>query len=745
LYPAFEIQGLQLTTAHQPHGVGAGFLLMLLTMFSSFRFAEALTSVEAGRRNMWVVGVAAIAGYCRFCVQLCFLSLFQVSQGTAFDLLPFALALLVTIGGRTIVFRSVIRENVRLRLLVPSGLLEAATILCSQLLLLVAAHVRYPFRPLNFAVTFFLAAAVCLLSQVIVVMLLRRTTMPWRGTRFAYPAASLLSAALTTYLIWMWVSRAPAPQHILLATEPTPLQVPPFIAPIAIGIAVLLLCCAHAGLFLYWHSVRWTRGLAAAEQEKEIAKALAEQRAMRMQNEALLEEIRERKRAEAKLAAFAFSDPVTGLNNRTYLTDRLRTLLHKKTARSYHYHALLYIDLDNFKSANDMLGHGQGDLLLKEVAKRLRTLATEEDVLVRLGGDEFAILLNCASDAGCALRFAHQVLTILERAFEIGGNSFHLSASIGLCTIGTNYSDPELVLRDADLAMYCAKREGGAQVTVFVQEMYANMLRAIEDRKELKRAIAEEEFVLWYQPLVDMQDGSIYGSEALIRWQHPVKGLLGPYTFIRLAEETGHIVEIGNWVLRKACGDFHKFQERSSKPLLLSLNVSSKQLELPGYFDLLVRTLEETGMPADQLQLEITESILMSEPALMGPLLQRIRTLGVKIAFDDFGTGYSSLSYIQRFPVDTLKIDQSFVRSLIDSPVNGKIVQLILGMSEALGMSVSVEGVETEFEATTLLRFGCRIAQGYLYSRPVEIETFFGLLKKESLLPGEAVCLPARA
>lgn len=716
---------------------------MLLTMFSAFRFAEALTSVEGRQRNLWTIGAAAIAGYCRFCVQLCFLSLFQIPQGTSLDLVLVTLALLVTIIGRTVAFRSVIRENVRLRLLLPSSLFEAATILCSQLLLLAASHVQYPLRPVNQVATVFLAAAVCFLSQIIFSVLLRRTAMPWRGTRFAYPIASVMSAVVVAYLMWVWVSHAPQPQHILLDARSTQLQSPTFIVPIAIGIAVLLLCLAHAGLFLYWRSIRWSRGLAEAEREKEIAKALAEQRAVRIQNEALLEEIRERKRMEAKLAAFAFSDPVTGLNNRSYLNDRLRTLLQKKGARSFSFHALLYIDLDNFKSANDMLGHAHGDSLLKEVATRLRTLASDEDLPVRLGGDEFAMLLNCAADADCAVRFARQILTILERPFEFAGNSLHLSASIGLCMIDGSYVDPDAVLRDADLAMYCAKREGGARVTVFVQEMYTDMLRAIEDRKELKRAIAEEEFVLWYQPLVDMKDGSIYGSEALIRWQHPVRGLLGPYTFIRLAEETGHIIEIGNWVLRKACGDFHKFQEKSSRPLLLSLNVSSKQLELPGYFDLLTRTLQETNMPPHQLQLEITESILMSEPALMGPLLQRIRALGIKIAFDDFGTGYSSLSYIQKFPVDTLKIDQSFVRSVVESSVNGKIIQFIMGMSEALGMSVSVEGVETEFEATTLLGFGCRIAQGFWYSRPVEREAFFGLLKRKSLIPSEVIRIPA--
>lgn|GEM_PF-5342070 len=743
MYQGIESPGLQLTMAHQPHSVGAVFLLMLLTMFSAFRFAEALASVEEERRGIWAVAAGLIAGYCRFCVQLCFLSLSQIPQGTPFDLFLFALALVVTIGGRIVVFRNITRENVRLRLLLLSSVLEAATILCTQILLLGASHFRYPIRPLVFAVTFFLTLTICFLSQFLVAVFLRRKAKCWSSTRFVYPIASVLITTAATFLIGIWVRNAPPPQRFFLDARSTQLQLPAFTVPIAIGIAVLLLCGVHSGLFLYLRSVRWSRGLAEAEHEKEITKALAEQRAMRIQNETLLEEIRERKRVEAKLAAFAFIDPITNLNNRAYLNDRLHAVLQRKGVRTPPYHALLYIDLDNFKSANDMLGHAQGDTLLKEVAKRLRSLTTEEDVLVRLGGDEFAMLLNCASDVSGALRFAHQLLTTLERPFEIAGNSFHLSASIGLCTIDANYADPDLVLRDADLAMYSAKREGGARVTVFVQEMYTNMLRAIEDRKELKRAIEEEEFVLWYQPLVDMRDGSIYGSEALIRWQHPVRGLLGPYTFIRLAEETGHIIEIGNWVLRKACGEFYKFQENSSRQLLLSLNVSSKQLELPGYFDLLTQTLEETGMPANQLQLEITESILMSEPALMGPLLQRIRALGIKIAFDDFGTGYSSLSYIQKFPVDTLKIDQSFVRSLIDSSVNGKIIQFILGMSEALGMSVSVEGVETEFEATTLLGFGCRIAQGFLYSRPVEKEKFFSLLKQKSLIPYETIRLPA--
>lgn len=738
MHPTFGYQGLQFTTVHQIHGVGTAFMLMLLTVFSAFRFAEALTSLKSERRGLWCVVAAAIAGYSRFCVQLCFLFVIQLPQSASFDLVLFLLALGVTIGGRTFVFRSVTREHVRLRLLVPSSLVEAASIAATQLLLLRAAHVWYPLHPLTSVVTYLLVATICFLSEVSAAMLLRRTATTWHNTRVAFPVASLVFALSVLYLV-TFSTRHPRPHAIALDSSPLAPQVPHMAIPFLIAAALILLCGAQALLFLYWRSVRWSRGLEAAEREKEIANALAEQRAMRMQNESLLEEIRERKKAEAKLAAFAYTDPITGLHNRTYLHGQLRSLLHRKSNRNYGFHALLYIDLDNFKTANDMLGHGQGDALLVAVAKRLRKLVTEDDVLVRLGGDEFALLLNCATDSACAIRLAQRSLTVLEQPIEIASNSFCLSASIGVCAIDTGYTDPDLVLRDADLAMYSAKREGGARAVLFVPEMYTNMLRAIEDRKELIRAIHEEEFVLWYQPLVDMQDGSIYGSEALIRWQHPTRGLLGPYTFIRLAEQTGHIIEIGNWVLRTACRDFRKFQERSSRPLLLSLNVSAKQLELPNYMDLLKRTLEETDMPATQLQLEITESILMTEPARMGTLLQEIRALGVRIAFDDFGTGYSSLSYIQQFPVDTLKIDQSFVRSLIDSPVNGKIIQLIMGLSETIGMGVSVEGVETEFEATTLLRLGARIAQGYLYSRPVDMETFFKLMTKKSLIPATTI------
>jgi diguanylate cyclase (GGDEF)-like protein len=719
---------------HQFHGLGAGFLLILLTVFSALRFAEALVSVEKERRNLWTIVAGIIAGYCRFCVQLCFLDVLRVPQTTSFDLALFLLALMVTIGARTITFRTVIREDIRLRLLLQSSLFEAVVVLGTQLLLLRAAHYWYPLQPVTASVTYLFVVAVFFLSQVAAAMLLRRTVATWRNTRVAFPLASVLFALSMRYL-GTFVGQRPRPHAVILDTAPHALQIPHSVIPFLVAVAVILLFVTHAALFLYWRSVRWSRGLAEAEHEKEIAKALAEQRAMRMQNESLLEEIRERKKAEAKLAAFAFTDPITGLHNRVHLHDRLRSLLHRKGNRAHTFHALLYIDLDNFKSANDMLGHGQGDALLVAVAKRLGTVVTEDDVLARLGGDEFAVLLNCASDPVRAMRFAQRLLTVLEQPIELSGHSFCLSASVGVCAIDSSYNDPDLVLRDADLAMYCAKREGGARAVMFVPEMYSDMLRGIEDRKELARAIQDEEFVLWYQPLVDMQDGTIYGSEALIRWQHPTRGLLGPYTFIRLAEETGRIVEIGNWVLRTACRDFRKFQERSSRPLVLSLNVSAKQLELPNYMDLLKRTLEETDMPAAQLQLEITESILMTEPARMGTLLQEIRALGIKIAFDDFGTGYSSLSYIQKFPVDTLKIDQSFVRSLIESPVNGKIIQLIMGLSDAVGMSISVEGVETEFEANTLLDFGARIAQGFLYSRPVDMETFFTLMAKKSLAP----------
>lgn len=452
---------------------------------------------------------------------------------------------------------------------------------------------------------------------------------------------------------------------------------------------------------------------------RRIYAALSEQRVTSLRNEVLTAEIRERQKIEAKLVHLAFHDSVTGLHNRAYLIEQLQVLLRSQPEKRGGIAGMLFIDLDKFKVVNDMLGHAYGDKLLEQVGQRLRRCVSKEDTIARMGGDEFVVLIRDMKTEGKGIRLAQRILAVLEEPCELASTTFNISASIGLCSLSKGYSSPDVLLRDADLAMYQAKREGGAKVVPYRAEMAAEAHAAMQAKQELKGAIENSEFEVYYQPLVDMRDNSICGMEALVRWNHPSRGLVSPATFIPLSEETGDIVDIGAWVLRRACQDYKDFRKAASGSLLLSVNVSTRQLQQSDFVDILQNVLTETGIPPRCLQLEIMESILLMDAVRIGALFQEIRSLGVKLAFDDFGTGYSSLSYIERYPIDTLKIDQSFVRNMNTSPVNTEIIKLMIGVAEVMGMKVSAEGVENPEEATTLVSMGCCIAQGFCYSRPV--------------------------
>jgi diguanylate cyclase (GGDEF)-like protein len=467
----------------------------------------------------------------------------------------------------------------------------------------------------------------------------------------------------------------------------------------------------------------------ASDERHQISVALNDQRVARFQNEALMKEIRERKNIEAKLVHVAFHDQITGLRNRAFLIDRITELIASDRRLDRSLHAAIYIDLDHFKSVNDMLGHRVGDSLLIEVANRLRQCAGEQDTLARLGGDEFTMLFSGIRDVDQAFRMAQRIITLLEEPISLSGTMFSVSASVGICEIGHDYLEAEDVLRDADTAMYCAKREGGARAIVFKPSMQDTALAKLQEKLRLKAAIENDEFLLYYQPLVDMRDSSITGMEALIRWNHPVNGIVGPGTFIDLAEETGHIRAIGAWVLQQACSDLLLMQKHFDQPLLMSVNVSSRQLDDALFFKNLVTLLKSSKVKPSCLQLEITESIFLKDAARIGQLFKEIRELGVKIAFDDFGTGYSSLSYLERYPVDTLKIDQSFVRNMGHSSASADILRLLIDLADATGMKVFAEGVEETEQASTLITYGCNLAQGYLYSKPVPRDAMVNLLR----------------
>jgi diguanylate cyclase (GGDEF)-like protein len=471
-----------------------------------------------------------------------------------------------------------------------------------------------------------------------------------------------------------------------------------------------------------------TKELQSSLDQQRMRDALLEQRVTRLQNQALLQEMQERQSAEGRLLFAAFHDPLTGLENRVSVATKLVDLLPSKHSKRLNTWVIL-LNLEGLKGVNDLAGRATGDLVLQEVAKRLRRFAMETDVLARVGGDEFLLVLKHLPTAEQALRKAHLMLSSIEEQIAVAGAIVNLSASLGLCNVNSSQSIAEDIFRDVDTAMQVAKRSGGGRCIIFVPSMRDDLLEAQQRKMQLKAAVEHDQFVLYYQPFVDMRDRSIYGVEALIRWNHPTRGLIAPGSFIPLAEETGQIFGIGLWTLQQSCRDFATLQENSQKELLISVNVSPRQLFETPFLKILQDVLDETSMPPSQLQLEITESIFIKDATSIGSLLHDIRALGVKVAFDDFGTGYCSLSYLTRYPIDTLKVDRSFVRGMNQSEGGANLVLFIVALAHEFRMSVTAEGVEELEHEAALLKQGCMHAQGYLYSKPVPLDMMLGLLQ----------------
>lgn len=494
-------------------------------------------------------------------------------------------------------------------------------------------------------------------------------------------------------------------------------------------LAFVLLAFAITSVIFHGRLLDDAKEIASTEAQQRMAATINEQRINRLQTEALTDEIRERQKAESRLRYLAFHDTLTKLPNRAHLMESLETVLQQARTNEKASSALLYIDIDNFKLINDMLGHRAGDLLLIEVAERLQRIAREHTSLARLQGDEFTLLIDAPRGREQIIRVAQRILSLVEEPFSLSGDLLNITASIGICEVKPSLEEAVNILRDADIAMYRAKRQGGSCYVFYESCMHDETMAALQAKKELKAAVDRCEFELYYQPLVRMRDRSVYGMEALIRWNHPKRGLVGPGAFIQLAEETGYICAIGSWVLKQACIDYQRLQESSRDPLLLSLNVSSRQLDEPGFLAFVKSVLEETKMEPRCLQLEITESVFLNDAIRIGTLFRDLRALGLRIAFDDFGTGYSSLSYLERYPIDTLKIDQSFVQGMVRSSVNLDIVRVMIEIARVTGMQVSAEGVEEPEHARVLLELGCSVCQGYLYSRPLPMAAMLDVLR----------------
>ena len=433
-------------------------------------------------------------------------------------------------------------------------------------------------------------------------------------------------------------------------------------------------------------------------------------------------DITARKRAEAQLLYDAFHDALTELPNRALFMDRLQHTIDSARRRKDSLFAVLFLDMDRFKVINDSLGHLAGDQLLIAVGKKVSGCLRPGDTVARLGGDEFAILLENIGDVSDAVDIAERIRMELAHPFLLAGNKVFTGVSIGIAPSAAGYERPEQVLRDADIAMYQAKARDGACYEIYDSRMHAGVIARLQLEADLRRAVDQQEFVLHYQPIMDLRTSRLIGFEALIRWSHPRQGLIYPMEFIPLAEETGLIGPIGEWVLFEACRRLKLWQQQypQDPPLKMSMNISGKQFSRSDLADVVTRILQETGLPPDSLALEITESMIMVDIDSAIETMGRLRTMGVHIHIDDFGTGYSSLSHLHRFPITALKIDRAFVAKLLENGENDAIIASIITLAKSLNLEVIAEGIELDHQLSSIKDLRCRYGQGFLFSRAMD-------------------------
>jgi diguanylate cyclase (GGDEF)-like protein len=436
----------------------------------------------------------------------------------------------------------------------------------------------------------------------------------------------------------------------------------------------------------------------------------------------LNQEISEHQATQQKLTQQALHDALTGLPNRILFMEHLQKAIQRNKRDKNYLFTVLFIDLDRFKVINDIWGHAVGDELLIAISKILLETCREIDTVARLSGDEFTILLEDLKDYQDAIKITERLLNKLTAPIALADRKVFSGASIGVVLDSRNYQNGLELLRDADIAMYRAKALGKGRYAIFDQAMYAQTVHLSQIETDLRLALERQEFMLYYQPIASLTTGRIVGFETLLRWQHPEIGLIYPGDFITIAEETGLIVPIGEWVLWQACQQLRIWQEKipTASSVYISVNLSSRQLKQFDFVDHLAQILQETGLKGQHLYLELTETMLMDRGEKTIELLTQIKAQGIQLSIDDFGTGYSSLSYLHRFPIDGLKIDRSFVSSIDPEGGNCEIVKTIITLAHSLGITAIAEGVETAYQLAQLKYFGCNGAQGYFFSKPVD-------------------------
>ncbi|MGY6274424.1 putative bifunctional diguanylate cyclase/phosphodiesterase [Methylomonas sp. MgM2] len=454
---------------------------------------------------------------------------------------------------------------------------------------------------------------------------------------------------------------------------------------------------------------------------------------------ALFSDITDKKKAEELIWTQANFDPLTGLPNRRMFNDRLIQEI-KKAHRGGLRLALMFIDLDHFKEINDILGHNVGDHLLKETANRLSACVRETDTVARLGGDEFTIIVSTLEDAVITDRIARGILAKLAAPFKLDGETLYVSASIGITIYPDDTTDVNELCKNADQAMYSAKRQGRDRFSYFMPSMRDRAERRMRLSAGLRIALSENQFQVYYQPIIDLSDGSIRKAEALIRWQHPERGLISPAEFIPIAEETGRIVELGNWVFQQAALQVMHWRKRYRADFQVSVNKSPVQFQNDEiFYKGWIEQMHELALSGDSVVIEITESLLLDKKPIVNEKLLLFRDAGIQVAIDDFGTGYSSLAYLKMYDIDYLKIDRSFIKNLQPDSSDLVVCEAIIAMAHKLGMKVIAEGVETSDQRDLLIAAGCDYGQGFLFSEPVPAAEFEALLNQTSPADGFAV------
>ena len=454
--------------------------------------------------------------------------------------------------------------------------------------------------------------------------------------------------------------------------------------------------------------------------------------------EGTVEDITDRKSAEQRIEFLAYYDALTGLPNRTLFELQLIDALSAARWREGKA-ALLLLELDRFKIINDSLGHSFGDRLLQEISERVKKGAGEHAIVARVGGDEFAILLSNITDDSDAALVARSIVSELTCEFSFLGHSLNISCNIGISIFPDNGLDAQAMRENADVALYSAREDGANKFRFFTEEMNVQILERLTLENSLGLALDRNELFLVYQPQVDIRTGTITGLEALLRWQHPQLGLVPPARFIGVAENSGMIVRIGEWVLQTACAQARKWQDAGLPAVPVAVNVSPVQFRQQGFPDLVRDVLRSTGLEPKYLELELTESLLLDNADVMFSILQELREMGVKLAIDDFGTGYSSLGYLRQFQVNRLKIDRSFVKDVADNPDDAAITTAIISMARALNLEVLAEGVETEAQLSFLRGQHCFEIQGYYFSKPVAVDQIVEHLRGVSMQPASAI------